>query len=912
MKHINLGIVAHVDAGKTTLTEAMLYKSGILRKLGRVDERNTFLDTDEQERERGITIYSKQAQLMLGDLHITLVDTPGHVDFSAEAECVLQVLDYCIIVVSASDGVKGHTLTLWSLLNSYGIPVFIFVNKMDQPGALKNNIMEVIKKKLNENCFDMSGQFKEENSGNLCFTREEAEDIVMSDETLMEEYIEKQDPEILNNTRITCLIKERRFFPVFFGSALRGEGINELINGLKYLTLEDIYPEAFGARVFKITRDSNGNRLTHLKVTGGSLKPKALIGEEKINQLRLYSGEKFETLAEARAGEIVVATGLNNTRIGMGLGALNRENTPVIEPVLCYRVKATDGTDAAVLLSYLRLLEDEDPQLVVEYNENTKETEVRVMGEVQLQVLTRTLKDRFGCDVFFDTGGVLYKETIGSAVEGVGHFEPLRHYAEVHLLLTPLQRGSGISYDTVCSEDILNRNWQRLILTHLKERIHKGVLTGSPIADMKITLLTGKASVKHTEGGDFRQATYRALRQGLMSTASILLEPYYYYRIELPAEFVGRAMTDLERMNGKPSAPEPEGDMAVLTGRAPVVCIRNYSAELTAYSKGLGSISLSLAGYDECHNPDEVVESIGYLPEADVKNTPDSVFCAHGAGFIVPWDKVREYMHVESPKYISLDGKYADLNYEAEEASGSVKYNTIEKGDLKSQTVQSIGTDEIDAILNRTFYSNSDSSIKTEMEKRKGVGAKKGKVVSTGGKINDPYSDYKYNPIERKKKYMIVDGYNVIFAFSELKSLAAVNLDAARDRFIDIMSNLQGAIDAKIILVFDAYKVKGRTTDLNSIMNIKVVFTAEDETADSYIERFAAENGRKYDVTVVTSDKAEGSVAYGSNCHLMSARALEGFIDSVIKNIMDDFYAGNREEKVRIKVDIEGEIPDKK
>ena len=921
MKHINIGIVAHVDAGKTTLTEALLYKTGSIRHLGRVDAKDTFLDTNEQERERGITIFSKQARLRMGSLDITLVDTPGHVDFSAEAESVLQVLDYCILIISASDGIKGHTLTLWSLLEEYDIPTFIFVNKMDQPGASADAVMAELKDRLSDACLDVShayidrdGQDAEGGPGRpFSFTDEDYENIAMCDEGLMEEYLESMEP--IDDERIAGLIRERKLFPVFFGSALKLEGVDGLMAGLSSYTLEDEYATDFAARVFKITRDPAGNRLTHIKILGGNLNNKDLIGEEKVQQIRIYSGDKFETVASPGAGQIVAVTGLNETRMGMGLGALRGTNLPLMEPVLNYKVSADDGTDTAVLLKDLRILEEEDPQLIISYEEDVKEIRAAVMGEVQLEVLKRTVLDRFHVSIAFDTGTVVYKETVAEAVEGVGHYEPLRHYAEAHILISPMPRGSGITYDSVCSEDILDRNWQRLILTHLKERMHKGALTGSVITDVKFTILTGRAHLKHTEGGDFRQATYRAVRQGLMSARSILLEPYFFYRIELPSDSVGRAMTDLERMKGKPQAPMIEGDRAVLTGTAPAVCIRNYAKDLAAYTKGEGTISLSLAGYEECHNADEVIESIGYIPEADLRNSPDSVFCAHGAGFVVPWNEVRDYMHVESPDisiYLKgagdVDGAGSGelaVNSRGDTDDLDGQFNGLPRGHRARRLEKaggsgsvSLGTDEIDAILNKTFYSNSGTSARAAAEKRKGVGAEKSKVVSTGGYVKDPYENYKYKPVPKKDKYLVVDGYNIVHAWSELKELAAINLDGARDRLIDIMSNLKGAIDDEIILVFDAYKVKGRTASEQKIGNVKVVFTEEDETADSYIERFAAENGRKYDVTVATSDNLEGGLARGSSCRLISARELERYVMGRVQELTGNYTAANREEKI--------------
>ncbi len=628
MKHINLGILAHVDAGKTTLTEALLYKAGVIRKPGRVDTRDTFLDTGDIERERGITICAKQAELTYGDLGISLIDSPGHVDFSAEAESVLQALDHCILLISCADGVKGHTLTLWDLLDRYGIPTFIFVNKMDQPGADREAILKEIQNKLSDNCLALPG----------LLTDSDYEQIAMCDEDLMDEYLSEGGP--ISDERLAGLIRDRKLFPVFFGSALKFEGLDDLVDAIGRYTLEGDYPDDFAARVFKITRDPQGNRLTWLKIMGGSLRCRDTVGTGKVNQIRIYSGDKFDTVPEIGSGRICAITGLDDTRMGMGLGALSGTNMPILEPVLCYRVSAEDNTDDSVLLSKLRILEEEDPQLYVSYDENNKQILIRVMGQVQLEVLKRTMHDRFGQNITFDTGSVVYKETINSVVEGVGHFEPLRHYAEVHLKLEPAPRGSGMSFDTVCSEDVLDRNWQRLILTHLREKAHRGVLTGAPITDMKVTLLTGKAHLKHTEGGDFRQATYRAVRQGLMYADSVLLEPYYFYRIELPVENVGRAMTDIEKMNGVVEPPETGEDTAVLTGRAPVVCIQNYAGDLSAYTKGRGVISLSLAGYDVCHNAEEVIEEKGYLPQKDLKNSPDSVFCAHGAGYVVPWDEV--------------------------------------------------------------------------------------------------------------------------------------------------------------------------------------------------------------------------------------------------------------------------------
>ncbi|MCR5233095.1 MAG: NYN domain-containing protein [Lachnospiraceae bacterium] len=897
MKHINLGIVAHVDAGKTTLSEALLYKAGSIRHLGRVDSRDTFLDTYSVERERGITVFSKQAELELDNVTVTLLDTPGHVDFSAEAESVLQVLDYCILLISASDGIKGHTLTLWSLLKEYNVPTIIFVNKMDQPGADRDVLLSQIRDKLDDNCIAIDTP---DDIGEDTY-----ETIATCDEALMEEYLTTGGP--ISDERIASLINERKMFPCLFGSALKLTGTDELIHVLGRFTVNKEYTDDFAARVFKITRDAQGNRLTHLKVMGGVLRNKDMIGDEKVNQIRIYSGEKFEAVNELEAGRIGTVTGLGATRMGMGLGTLDGVNMPILEPVLCYKVSTDDGTDQAVLLGRLRILEEEDPQLIVSYDENTREILIRVMGEVQLQVLKGTVASRFGISIVFDTGTVLYKETIASPVLGMGHFEPLRHYAEVQLLLEPSERGSGLSFGSVCSEDMLDKNWQRLILTHLGEKMHRGVLTGSPITDMKISIAAGRAHTKHTEGGDFRQATYRAVRQGLMCAGNLLLEPYYFFRIELPTTAVGRAMTDIEKMNGKTTAPVIEGDTAVLTGTAPVVSIRNYAADLAAYTGGTGTISLSLAGYDLCHNTEEVVEEKGYIPESDLRNTPDSVFCAHGAGYVVPWNEVGEHMHVETPKEILavLAGYGNSDDSDEDDVSGSgsgikgygasnagISYKRTH-GQTDAEAGTSLGTDEVDAILSKTFYSNSETTAAQAAEKRKGVG-KKGRVVAgishiKDGKNEDPYKDFKYKPVERKQKYLIVDGYNVIHAWEELKSLADINIDGARDRLVDIMSNYQGATDEKIILVFDAYRVHDRSVSEQETGNLKVVYTAQDQTADRYIERFSAENGRKYDITVATSDNMIQVIARGNNCLIISSRELEILIENRLKQIRDDY-----------------------
>ena len=849
-KHINLGILAHVDAGKTTLTEAFLFKSGVLRKAGRVDSGDSFLDTEAQERERGITIIAKQAELAFKETEVTLLDTPGHVDFSAEAESVLQVLDYCILLISAADGVKGHTLTLWSLLKEYGIPCIIFVNKMDQPGADKAAVLAGIKENLSRDCLDFTDE------GDELY-----ENVAMCDEQLMEEYME--DPLAVSTGRIAELIHSRKLFPCLFGSALKMEGIDELISLTDRYCMSPDYGTDFSARVFKISRDSKGERLTHVKIMGGSLKVKDILNGEKINQIRCYSGEKYDTLQSAEAGRIVTLTGLNESRSGMGYGALKDSHSLYLEPVLGYSVKAMDGIDSSTLLKYLRIIEEEDPQLIISFNEEHHEISAQVMGEVQLQVLKRNMHDRFSVEIEFGEGRVVYKETIADPVEGVGHFEPLRHYAEVHLLLEPAERGSGLSFGSMCSEDILDKNWQRLILTHLKEKQHRGVLTGAALTDTRISILTGRAHPKHTEGGDFRQATYRAVRQGLMQTGSILLEPYYFFRIELPASALGHAMTDIEAMHGSMDAPSSDGVNAVLTGRAAVACIRNYAKDLAAYTAGCGSISLSLAGYDICHNTEEVIEKTGYMPEADLKNTPDSVFCAHGAGFVVPWSEVFDYMHVESAYT-----PFTDNNEHKEESYAARVHKTA-----GSDSMGSLGTDEVDAILNRTFYANSSHTVDSQGRRRQGLGAREELKPAAA----DPYDDYEFKPAAKKEEYMVVDGYNIIFAWQELKELAKDNMDAARDKLVDLLSNYQGYTGMEIMLVFDAYRSAGRGRQMD-YAGLHVIYTAENETADMYIERFATKYGKKHNVIVATNDMPVRDIAWGSSCMRMSAGELERLV----------------------------------
>lgn len=848
-----VGILAHVDAGKTTLSESMLFTSGSIRKMGRVDNKDAFLDTHVLERDRGITIFSKQAELVLGEKRITLLDTPGHIDFSAEMERTLQVLDYAILVISGADGVQGHTQTLWRLLKQYGIPVFLFVNKMDQNGTDQAALMRDIKSRLDDSCVD----FSESDTAVL------HENIAVCEEALLEQFLENGT---VDQEAIQLLIRHRKIFPCFFGSALKSEGIQDFLEAFERYTCEQFYEELFGARVFKIARDTQGSRLTYLKVTGGSLKVKTTIQiagkdgnlEEKVDQIRIYSGEKYEVIQEAEAGTVCAVTGLTSTYPGEGLGIESGEILPLLEPVLNYQIQLPDGCDAAVILPKLRQLEEEEPELHIVWNESLHEIQAQIMGEVQIEILKSLILERTGFDVSFINGNILYKETIENTVEGVGHFEPLRHYAEVHLLLEPGEPGSGLDFASDCSEDVLDRNWQRLVLTHLQERDHPGVLTGAVITDMKITLVSGRAHQKHTEGGDFRQATYRALRQGLRQAKSVLLEPFYSFSLEIPEYAVGRAMSDLEKMGADFQSPEPQGELVVLRGSVPVVTMRDYQKEVIAYTKGYGRLSCVVQGYGPCHNAEEIIAQIGYDAEQDAENPTGSVFCAHGAGFLVPWNQVKDYMHVEGILQQQMAPEETRLS-----SRGGV-------------TSDSIGTDEIDAILERTFHANKrDKSIPRAGSWTRQKAVMSEPVVRT------------YQPQEPQKKYLVVDGYNIIFAWDELNELAAINIDGARGRLLDILCNYQGIIQCELIVVFDAYRVKGHMTEVLDYHNIHVVYTKEAETADQYIEKFAHENGRKYHVTVATSDGLEQIIIRGQGCYLMSAREFQQEVKRVEEQIRE-------------------------
>lgn len=861
-KHICMGLLAHVDAGKTTLSEALLYTSGALRKMGRVDNQDAFLDTFALEKERGITIFSKQAEMPLSEtLSVTLLDTPGHVDFSAEMERTLQVLDYAILVISGADGVQGHTETLWQLLSKYRVPTFVFVNKMDQVGTDEERLMEELKKRLSDCCIDFScyGENAEKRALDEAFL----EQIAICDESLLEQFLESG---CVATEDISQLILERKVFPCFFGSALKLNGVDVLIQGVVDYVKYPEYPAEFGAKVYKISRDEQGNRLTYVKITGGTLSVKETISgckkngtaetedgywQEKINQIRIYSGARYEMEQVAVAGQVCAVTGLTETYPGEGLGMEQESDMPVLEPVLSYQIRLPEDCDVHQMLRNLRQLEEEEPLLHIVWNETLGEIHAQLMGAVQIEVFGRLIEERFGVKVMFDAGNIVYKETIANTVEGVGHFEPLRHYAEVHLLMEPGERGSGLQFYADCSEDLLDRNWQRLILTHLEEKEHLGVLTGSPITDMKITLVAGKAHVKHTEGGDFRQSTYRAVRQGLKQAENILLEPYYECRLEVPADQIGRAMSDLQKMHGEFEPPIQDGEMAILKGMAPVVTMRDYQTELISYTKGRGRLFCTLKGYFPCHNTDEVVEDMGYDSERDLENPTGSVFCGHGAGFIVKWNEVPQYMHLE---YV--------LKQEPEEEPEEIVYTSAA---VRRASFLSELTPEEEEELERMA---EESRRRREQPRKKYVSRKV------------PRDDSSYKGSHRKskdrlKEYLLVDGYNIIFAWEELRELAEVNIDGARGKLMDILSNYQGMKKCSLILVFDAYKVEGFQGEVQKYHNIHVVYTKEAETADQYIEKVAHEIGHKYDVTVATSDGTEQVIIRGQGCKLLSAKELK-------------------------------------
>lgn len=855
MKHIVIGILAHVDSGKTTLSEAMLYKSGQIRKLGRVDHKDAFLDTHEIERDRGITIFSKQALFNLPNTAVTLLDTPGHVDFSAETERTLQVLDYAILVISGSEGVQSHTETLWNLLARYKIPTYIFVNKMDLSASDRDSIMSDIKAKLSDKCVNFS---VDENDVDFL------ENIAVCDEQLTENFLENTFP---TPSDIARVISERKVFACYFGSALKTDGVCELLSGMDKYTVSADFKAEFGAKVFKITEDEKGTRLTHMKITGGRLCVKDLIAQqstdgavvsEKVNQIRMYSGTKFTAADCADCGTICAVTGLTHTAAGDGLGCELSSKPPVLEPVLTYRVILPSNVAPHTALFNLRRLEEEDPMLHIVWNERLQEIHMQLMGEVQLDIIKRIIAERFKTDVEFGQGSISYKETIASPVEGVGHYEPLRHYAEVHVLLEPLTRGSGMQFAINCSEDMLAKNWQRLIYTHFTEKTHIGVLTGSPITDMKITLISGRAHLKHTEGGDFRQATYRAIRQGLKSAQSILLEPWYNFRLEIPSENIGRAMTDIQQMGGKSEQPQTIGDTAVIEGSAPVSAMRGYHTDIAGYTRGRGKLFCSVKGYEPCVNPDTVIESIGYDSDADIENTADSVFCAHGAGFVVKWDAVPEYMHLAAGTPFG------------EKGSGDAQNTVI--AEEKYRKNESTDT-ELLKIFENT-YGPVRQKVHTALKTKKSVPQTK---------------SVKVKPLPTGPEYLLVDGYNIIFAWDELKKIALSSLEQARTALIDILCNYRGFRECELILVFDAYKVKGNKGEIEKINNITVVYTKEAETADMYIEKVTHQIGRKHRVRVATSDNLEqliilagGAVRISADAFYREVKQIESEIRSII------------------------------
>lgn len=865
MKKISVGILAHVDSGKTTLSEALMYCSGNIGKLGRVDHRNSFLDNFKLERDRGITIFSKQAILEYKNTCFTLLDTPGHVDFSTETERTLQVLDYAVLVISGTNGIQSHTYTLWRLLSRYNVPVFIFVNKMDLDGACKDLIINQLKEKLSDSCIEFTENF----------TPDFYENIAICDEKLLDKFYEN---EVLDKEDIITAIKERKVFPCFFGSALKLQGIEDFLNALDKYTVQQQYSEEFGAKVFKISEDKQGNRLTHLKITSGCLKVKSLLNSnngltsEKVNQIRIYSGEKFVSEEIATAGTICAITGISFAHSGDGLGIEKNSLLPILEPVLTYRVDLPENIDKHIALQKLKILEDEDPQLNVVWNENLGEIQIQLMGEIQLEILKSIISQRFNFDVEFGKGNIIYKETIRNTVEGVGHFEPLRHYAEVHLLLSPKKPGSGLSFELNCSEDQLDKNWQRLILTHLMEKTHIGVLTGSPITDIKITLVSGRAHKKHTEGGDFRQATYRAIRQGLKTAESVLLEPVYSFTLEVPNENIGRAMSDIQRMYGTFSPAENNGETSIINGTAPVAAMADYQTELTQYTHGKGRLTYFLKGYEPCHNAEQVIRQIGYNSENDVNNPCDSVFCSHGVGKIIKWNEVYDYMHLES----ALEPK--SENSLPQKAKDRVIARLNENcDDIFAQDKELI------SIFEQTYG---------PIKKSKNSDNKKVKRITSFDNFNNINKNHnKSVPKYIGEEYLLVDGYNVIFSWDNLKKLASENLESARNRLINILCNYQGYCKCELILVFDAYRVSGKHREVEKVNNINVVYTQEAETADMYIEKVTHKLAKNHKVRVVTSDGTEqfiilghGALRISSQSFLQEVRLAEEEIRAIINS----------------------------
>ncbi len=893
MKNIVAGILAHVDSGKTTLSEAMLYQAGQIRKLGRVDHQDTYLDTDSQEKDRGITIFSKQAELNFGDMHIALLDTPGHVDFGTEMERTLQVLDYAVLVINGMDGVQSHTETLWKLLERYEIPVFIFVNKMDMTGYDREYLMDNIRHRLSDGCVDF-----------LC--EDSGEQIAMCDEAMLEHFLEtgaNDEQDVVN------AIAGRKLFPCYFGSALKNEGVSELLDGMNRYVVEPVRGEEFGARVFKIGRDDKGERLTYMKVTGGVLKLKDVLtlrnsqGEEsheKVNQIRVYSGAKYDMVTQVPAGCVCAVPGLVNTYGRQGIGACLDGELPSLEPVLSYKVMYPTDVDAVTMVSKLRLLEEEDPQLQVQWNETAGEIYIKVMGQVQLEVVAQMVRDRFGIAITYGQGRISYKETIAAPVMGVGHFEPLRHYAEVHLLLEPMENGSGMCFDSICSEDVLDKNWQRLILTHLQEREFRGVLTGSPITDMKISITAGRAHQKHTEGGDFRQATYRAVRQGLMMAESVLLEPVYAFKIEVPQEYAGRVLADIVKMSGTMDGQEISGETTVITGHAPVYTMREYYSELTAFSRGTGRLQVDIDGYQPCHNTEEVLAERHYDPELDRFNPSSSVFCAHGAGYLVDWYDVYENMHVKEDPGFEISGQ---LGYTEDGYAMDIPVNRPGK----SVSEMSITDEELSEIFARTFggdYKDKDVALNGRFRRTTSEYKVNGQYNKSQSRDRQPGNGPLVGSrpadrgiatpgaFKRRKSgedYVIVDGYNVIFAWDTLRELSEHNIDSARGKLMDILSNYQGYMNCHLIVVFDGYKVKDNKGERFPYDDIEVVYTKEGETADAHIEKLTHELARKHKVTVVTSDGLEQIVTMGQGAIRMSSRDFKAEVERVNEHLRENY-----------------------
>lgn len=893
MKNIVAGILAHVDSGKTTLSEAMLYQAGQIRKLGRVDHQDTYLDTDSQEKDRGITIFSKQAELAYADMHIALLDTPGHVDFGTEMERTLQVLDYVVLVINGMDGVQSHTETLWKLLERYGIPVFIFVNKMDMTGYDRDYLMDNIRHRLSDGCVDF-----------LC--EDSGEQIAMCDEAMLEHFLEtgaNDEQDVVN------AIAGRKLFPCYFGSALKNEGVSELLDGMNRYVVEPVRGEEFGARVFKIGRDDKGERLTYMKVTGGVLKLKDVLtlrnsqGEEsheKVNQIRVYSGAKYDMVTQVPAGCVCAVPGLVNTYGRQGIGACLDGELPSLEPVLSYKVMYPTDVDAVTMVSKLRLLEEEDPQLQVQWNETAGEIYIKVMGQVQLEVVAQMVRDRFGIAITYGQGRISYKETIAAPVMGVGHFEPLRHYAEVHLLLEPMENGSGMCFDSICSEDVLDKNWQRLILTHLQEREFRGVLTGSPITDMKISITAGRAHQKYTEGGDFRQATYRAVRQGLMMAESVLLEPVYAFKIEVPQEYAGRVLADIVKMSGTMDGQEISGETTVITGHAPVYTMREYYSELTAFSRGTGRLQVDIDGYQPCHNTEEVLAERHYDPELDRFNPSSSVFCAHGAGYLVDWYDVYENMHVKEDPGFEISGQ---LGYTEDGYAMDIPVNRPGK----SVSEMSITDEELSEIFARTFggdYKDKDVALNGRFRRTTSEYKVNGQYNKSQSRDRQPGNGPLVGSrpadrgiatpgaFKRRKSgedYVIVDGYNVIFAWDTLRELSEHNIDSARGKLMDILSNYQGYMNCKLIVVFDGYKVKDNKGERFPYDDIEVVYTKEGETADAHIEKLTHELARKHKVTVVTSDGLEQIVTMGQGAIRMSSRDFKLEVERVNEHLRENY-----------------------